>query len=105
MKEPDYQNLSVEQLLEMQDKLKDYLTKRLDTKRKDALNKILSLVQEHNLSFEEVMKTIRVTAKRGKAPALYRNPDKPRQTWSGKGEPPQWFTNHPNPEELRIIDN
>jgi DNA-binding protein H-NS len=105
MKEPDYQNLSVEQLLEMQDKLKSYLTKRLDTKRKEALNKILTLVQEHNLSFEEVTKAIRVTAKRGKAPALYRNPAKPRQTWSGKGEAPEWLSSHPNPEELRIKDN
>ena len=61
--------------------------------------------QEFELSFEDVTRAIRTSAKRGKAPALYRNPDNPRQTWSGKGEAPDWYTKAPNKEALRIQDS
>lgn len=48
-------------------------------------------MQEHELEYEEVVAVIRTTTRRGKAPAIYRNPTNPRQTWSGKGEAPEWF--------------
>lgn len=32
--------------------------------------------------------------KRAKPPAKYRNPDDPRQTWSGMGRKPAWFQAH-----------
>ena len=102
MKEPDFKALSLEELMEMQNKLKGFVDRRLESKKREALTQIQNLVREHQLTFDEVTNAIRVTAKRGKAPALYRNPDKPRQTWSGKGEPPDWYQNHPNPESLRI---
>ena len=102
MKDIDFKNLSVDELLTMQNKLKEQLTKSLDSKRKEALSQIQELVTKYDLSFDEVVKAIRVTAKRGKAPALYRNPDKPRQTWSGKGDAPDWYSKAPNKEALKI---
>lgn len=67
-----------------------------------STSQIRNLTIEHDLNYEEVCAVVRTSTKRGKAPALYRNPDKPRQTWSGKGEAPDWFKNHPDPESLRI---
>lgn len=99
---PDFSDASVEELQAMQDKLSGFLNRRLQAKKQEALDTIKRLTQEHELTYEEVVAAVRTTTKRGKAPALYRNPDKPRQTWSGKGEAPDWYKNHPNPKSLRI---
>lgn len=101
----NFQDLPLDELKEMQDKLKKFVEKRLAHKRKEALQQIKDLVSEHELVYEEVLSAIRTVAKRGKAPALYRNPDKPRQTWSGKGEPPEWYLNAPNKAALKISDS
>lgn len=70
--------------------------------RKRALDEILQIVRSQNLAFDDVVKALRTVARRGKAPALYRNPERPKQTWCGKGSPPQWFLEHPDKNALRI---
>jgi DNA-binding protein H-NS len=98
----DFKDMSLEEIEEIQSKLQTFVEKRKDKTRREALVQIRQLVQQHELSFEEVTQFIRTSAKRGKAPAIYQNPLKPRQTWSGKGEPPQWFIEAPDKEALRI---
>ena len=99
---PDFKTLSVEELMAMEEKLQSYLQDRFQAQRQEALGKIQELVQAHDLSFDEVVQTVRAVAKRGKAPAIFRNPDNPRQTWSGKGEAPQWYTDATDKDALRI---
>ena len=105
---PDILNLSkasLEELLEHKAKLEKLMERRLQAKKQEALDQIKRLALEHELSFEEVVATIRTATKRGKAPAIYRNPAKPRQTWSGNGEAPQWFLDYPEDrreKDLRI---
>lgn len=98
----DLARLSTEELLKMEADLKAFLEERRKTARKEALDKIREIALEHNLSYDEIVAAIRTTTKRGKAPAIYRNPDRPKQTWSGKGEPPAWYTNAKDKEALRI---
>lgn len=95
-------NMALEELLEMEKTIQQQIAQQRDARRKDILNQIADLVRQYNLTYDEVVKTIRGSAKRGKAPAMYRNPANPRQTWSGKGNPPQWFKQAPNPNLLRI---
>lgn len=99
---PDMRSASLEDLQEMQGKLAKFIERRLDVRKQEALNKIRSLAKEYDLSYEEIMAAVRTATRRGKAPPIYRNPENPRQTWSGKGEAPDWFKDHPNPESLRI---
>lgn len=98
----DFKELSLEQLMEAQEKLTAYLNRSLENKKKEALQQIQGIVQQHGLSYEEVVAAIRTTTKRGKAVAIYRNPDNIRQTWSGKGEAPNWYTNAKNKDALKI---
>ncbi len=86
----------------MQGKLSTFIDRRLEARKQEALDQIRRLSKEYDLSYEEVVAAVRTATKRGKAPAIYRNPEKPRQTWSGKGDAPDWFRNHPDPEKLRI---
>jgi DNA-binding protein H-NS len=96
------EDLPLEQLQAAQEKLAALLQRQQDGKKREALKEIRELTIRHELTFEEVVAAVRTTTKRAKAPALFRNPDNPRQTWSGKGEAPSWFKLHPNPEKLRI---
>ena len=101
----DFEKLPLEDLERMQNELSGFVEKRKQNRKKEALKKVKDLVQEHGLSYDEVTAAIRTTAKRGKAPAIYRNPAKPRQTWSGKGEPPQWYVDAPDKNALKIPDD
>lgn len=99
-----FKDLPLDELQEMQVKLKSFVEKRMEHRKREALQQIKHLVQEYDLTFEEVTKLIRTSAKRGKAPPLYRNPENPRQTWSGKGEAPEWYVTAPDKEALKISD-
>lgn len=102
MKEPDITNLQVDDLIALQEKVANALNKQRNQKKQEVLAQIQGLVKQYDLPFEDVIRAVRGHAKRGKAPALYRNPENPRQTWSGKGTAPDWFSRSKNPQELRI---
>ncbi len=97
-----FKDLPLEELQAVQEKLKGFVQRRLENRKKEALQQIQSLVRQYELTYDEVVAVIRTQTVRGKAPAIYRNPTNPRQTWSGKGEPPLWFANAPDKEALRI---
>jgi DNA-binding protein H-NS len=97
-----FKELPLEQLQDMVNKVQGLVDKRMESKKKEALRKIRDIVKDNELTFDEVVNVIRTSAKRGKAPPIYRNPEKPRQTWSGKGEAPDWYSTNADPESLRI---
>lgn len=99
---PDLKDASLEDIQAQIEKLRGYAKRRMDAKKREALGQIRELVQANDLSYEEVIQVIRTATRRGKAPAIYRNPENPRQTWSGKGDAPDWFKNAADPESLRI---
>lgn len=99
---PELKDASLECIQEMMKTLDTYAERHRRAKKQVALDQIRELTIAHELTFAEVVAAIRTTTKRGKAPAHYRNPANPRQTWSGKGEAPDWFKDHPEPEKLRI---
>jgi DNA-binding protein H-NS len=99
-----FKELPLEKLQDMMTRVQGLVDKRLETRKKEALRKIKDIVKDQELSFDEVVNVIRTSAKRGKAPPIFRNPEKPRQTWSGKGEAPDWYKNNTDPDSLRIPD-
>ena len=100
--EDSMKDLPLDELEAMMNKMQGLVEKRVENKKKDAIRQIQDLVRNHELPFDDVVNALRNTAKRGKATPVYRNPEKPRQTWSGKGKAPDWFKTHPDPESLRI---
>lgn len=100
----DFKDLSLEELKAAQEKLTAYLNRSLENKKKEALQQIQLIVRQHGLSYEEVVAAIRTTTRRGKAVAIYRNPENNRQTWSGKGEAPAWYVNAKDKDALKIQD-
>lgn len=94
--------MKLDELEQMRHEISRQIEREQQMQKKKALEEIKNIVRQHDLSYDEVVQAVRVHTKRGKAPPIYRNPERPRQTWSGKGEPPDWFKQADNPEELRI---
>lgn len=88
--------------MKKREEMEKYIQRKRQDLKKDAMAQIQKIVSDYDLSYDEVVAAIRTTTKRGKAPAIYRNPDKPRQTWSGKGDAPSWFVSAKDKEALRI---
>lgn len=99
---PDLEELTIAEAQELLSNIEQELRERSSRKRSEALKQIRQIVQGHGLRYEDVISAIRTTATRKKAPPIYRNPDNPRQTWSGKGEAPDWFKSAKDKEPLKI---
>ena len=60
-------------------------------RRKEALRAMELAAKEFGMSVDEVIGAGKPKAGKAKAPAKYRNPANPSQTWSGKGRQPGWY--------------
>ncbi|MFQ6547381.1 H-NS family nucleoid-associated regulatory protein [Aestuariibius sp. 2305UL40-4] len=60
---------------------------------KEARDKAAKIAAEHGFTLDEL--TGKASGRKGrqtsKAPAKYRNPKDPTQTWSGRGRRPKWI--------------
>lgn len=97
-----FSEMSTEEVKQLLETASREIEQRNSAQKTTALRQVQEIVRKHDLEFEEVVAAVRTTSRRKKAPPLFRNPENPRQTWSGKGEPPDWYLNHPEPESLRI---
>ncbi|MFA3919332.1 H-NS histone family protein [Ruegeria hyattellae] len=57
-----------------------------------ALKEIHKVAKSHGVTLEEIIAHFSGPKKKAKAKvaAKYRNPDDPKQTWSGRGRKPNW---------------
>lgn len=69
---------------------------RKERDKKEWTKKLVDLVQQSGFSLPELagdMKSPKVSkVKKERAPATCRNPKNFKQTWSGNGRPPSWYT-------------
>lgn len=93
---------TLEELQKVEAELSRVRSLKLEERKRAILEQIRNLSVEYDLTYEEIVRAVRTTSKRGKAPPIYRNPENSRQTWSGKGKPPEWYASHPDKESLRI---
>ncbi|WP_199031311.1 H-NS family nucleoid-associated regulatory protein [Ralstonia sp. ASV6] len=78
------------QLLEQKAKLESQLEAARDHHRQEGLEKIHALMEEYDLSAEDILGKRRAARKTGPVPAKYRDP-KTGATWSGRGRAPAWI--------------
>lgn len=100
----DLKALPLEDLHALKRQVEGRIAAEHQERKKAALVQIRKIIADNELTYDDVLPTIKRNAKRKKAIAVYRNPAKPRQTWSGIGDPPSWFTSAKDKEALRITD-
>ena len=76
------------------EELGERVAKQIEIKREKlkrlAFEEIEQLAEKHGLTLEEVIRAGKKPRRRQPPKQKYRNPDKPSETWSGRGKKPAW---------------
>jgi DNA-binding protein H-NS len=95
----DFESMTDDQLQEVLRNAQQELDRRIAEKRSKAMNHIRLLAAEAGLTVRFGDEAETVSGKKGrggpssglgKVPALYRHPENPGVTWSGRGRKPPW---------------
>jgi DNA-binding protein H-NS len=82
--------LSLEELKSLQKNLAKAISTYEDQQKSDARSKLEIIAKELGYSLAELVGT-EVKSTRVPASAIYRHPENPGLTWSGRGRKPLWF--------------
>lgn len=88
--------LDADELRQVQKRIEVLISGYQDRKRREAIAAAEQAANEHGFKLNELFedgkpsKPRKVGAVRSTAPAKYRNPDDPQQTWNGLGRRPTW---------------
>ncbi|QFU07865.1 H-NS histone family protein [Rhodobacteraceae bacterium THAF1] len=83
------EDMSRDELLAMKADVDRAIASLDDRRRAEARAAAEKAARELGFSLDELTATQKKSGK--KNPAKYRNPEDPRQTWSGRGRQPAWF--------------
>ena len=86
----DFAKMSLDELKTLQKNVEKEIKNFKDRARTEALKDLQAVAKKHGLSVEEIIGK-KGKARKAAAPAKYRNPDDPAQTWSGRGRQPAWY--------------
>ena len=85
------QDLSEKELIKLRGDVEKALLSLEKRKREDARKAAEDAAKKHGFSLTELVDGTKSGAKKAAAPAKYRNPANPTQTWSGRGRQPGWY--------------
>lgn len=84
----DLDQMSHDELLQLQKDVKKALTTYAERRRKEALIEMQEVARRHGLDLADVVKG----GKKGSVSApKYRHPKNPDLTWAGRGRQPRWI--------------
>lgn len=86
----DLSKLSMEDLTSLRKDVEKEIKNFKNRARSAALKDIQAVAKKHGLTVEDIVGK-KGKARKPAAPAKYRNPADPNQTWSGRGRQPAWF--------------
>jgi DNA-binding protein H-NS len=88
MADIDLSTLTLDELLELELDIQRELERRRHEERATLLAQAQELAKRHGISLNELLKPPK--KQRATPSAKYRNPEKPEQTWTGRGKYPAW---------------
>jgi len=90
----DLSNLSLGDLRNLQDQIKQEMKKREQQEVQKAREQIMAIAQSVGLPLKDLINTNARAAKSGQAGGTvavrFRNPDNASQQWTGRGRQPKW---------------
>ena len=85
----DLSNLSIGDLRNLQDQIKQEMKKREQQEVQKAREQILAIAQSVGMPLKELISTGR-GGKTGSVAVRYRHPENSAQQWTGRGRQPKW---------------
>lgn len=86
----DLSKLSLDDLKKLRKDVEKAISDYDQKLKKQLRAELEAKVKEYGMTLEEVVGTAKSKAK-AKAPAKFREPGNPSNTWSGRGRQPDWF--------------
>ena len=88
----DLNSMSRKELQKLRRDVDKAIATLADREKKAALDAAEKAAAAHGFTLAELaVATKKGRSAKSKAPAKYRNPEDPSQTWTGKGRQPEWF--------------
>jgi DNA-binding protein H-NS len=88
----DLSKLSLDDLKALRKNVEKEIKEFKNRAKMAALKDLQAVAKKHGLSVDEIIgKKGKGKGKKAAAPAKYRNPADPSQTWSGRGRQPVWY--------------
>ena len=87
------EEFSIPELEELGERVAKEITNKREARTRELREEMEKLAEREGLTLEEVIRAGRKPRKRQPPKQKYRNPDKPSQTWSGRGKKPAWVEN------------
>lgn len=86
----DLSNMSVGDLRNLQEQIKQEMKKREQQEVQKAREQILAIAQSVGVPLKDLIAASGRGAKTGSVAVRYRNPDNASQQWTGRGRQPKW---------------
>ena len=87
----DISKLDEKELMKLKSDVEKALASFEKRKLDDARKAAEAAAKQFGYSLGELVGGAKAKAKKAAAPAKYRNPENPSQTWSGRGRQPAWY--------------
>ena len=87
----DLSKMSEKDLAKLSKDIESEIKSREKNKRDAAKKAAEAAAKKHGFSLNELVGGSKPSAKKAAAPAKYKNPGDPSETWSGRGRQPAWF--------------
>ena len=86
----DLSNMSVGDMRNLQDQIKQEMKKREQSDMAKAREQILAIAQSVGVPLKDLLATTGRGGKTGTVAVRFRNPDNASQQWTGRGRQPKW---------------
>ncbi len=95
MKDSQLEKLSLKELTDLRDRVAKMIIYKQDTEKASLKDELIARAQEAGFNITDLFPagSRKGAAKsKGSSGSLYRNPDDPALTWSGRGRKPKWLS-------------
>ncbi len=100
----DLEGMTVKELRALKEKIGNAIVEREEDERAQLRAKMEALAAESGLTIDDVLGSRRGKGSRGQVAVKYRNPDKPSETWTGRGRKPNWLAEKLSRRGVKIED-
>ncbi len=94
MNQINLNKLTLTELIQLQQEIPKAISKAKKAEKNNVIKQIETIAAEAGFDLEEILALKKEAKPKRKVKPKYRNPDDPKQTWTGRGRRPKWVEQH-----------